>query len=66
MHERMGARPWTARTQLDYAGMLLERDASGDRERARELLAAALATAREIGMAKVAADCESLLADAKL
>jgi hypothetical protein len=30
--------------------------------RARELLQQALATAQEIGMAKVAADCEALLA----
>ena len=64
MNERLGARPWLARTQLDYARMLLRRDAAGDGERARGLLEAALATAREIGMAKVAADCESLLAEA--
>jgi tetratricopeptide (TPR) repeat protein len=61
MNDRMGARPWLACTQLDYARMLQKRNASGDRERARELVEAALATAREIGMAKVAADCESLL-----
>jgi tetratricopeptide (TPR) repeat protein len=61
MNTRMGARPWIARTQLDYARMLLQRDAAGDRDRARELLAAALATANEIGMVKVAADCEAAL-----
>ena len=61
MHTRLGAPPWVARTQLDYARMLRKRDTPGDRERARELLEAALATAREIGMAKVAADCEALL-----
>jgi hypothetical protein len=44
--------------------MLRKRDAAEDAERARELLEAALATAREIGMAKVAADCELLLAEA--
>jgi class 3 adenylate cyclase/tetratricopeptide (TPR) repeat protein len=64
MNARMGARPWVARTQLDYARMLVKRDAAGDRERTRELLDAALATAREIGMAKVAADCEALLTSA--
>jgi class 3 adenylate cyclase/tetratricopeptide (TPR) repeat protein len=62
LHERLGARPWLARTQLDYARMLLKRNADGDAGRACGLLEAALATAREIGMAKVAADCEALLA----
>ena len=61
MHERMGARPWVARTRLDHARMLRKRDAAGDAARARELLQQALATAQEIGMAKVAADCEALL-----
>jgi tetratricopeptide (TPR) repeat protein len=59
IHERIGARPLTARTQLDYARMLRKRGA--ERDRAQELLHAALATAKEIGMAKVAADCEALL-----
>jgi len=63
MHERLGARPWLARTQLDYARMLRRRDGAGDSVHARELLEAALATAGEIGMAKVAADCEALLAN---
>ncbi|MDP9236407.1 MAG: protein kinase [Chloroflexota bacterium] len=64
MNTRMGARPWVARTQLDYARMLRKRSAAGDAARARELLQQALATAQEIGMAKVAADCEALLASA--
>ena len=42
--------------------MLRKRGAAGDAARARGLLETALATAREIGMAKVAADCEALLA----
>jgi tetratricopeptide (TPR) repeat protein len=62
MNTRMGARPWLARTQLDYARMLLVRNNHGDRARGGELLHPALETAREIGMAKVAADCERLLA----
>jgi len=57
----MGARPWLAETQLNYALMLRKREAPADAARARELLDQALATAREIGMAKVAADCEALL-----
>ncbi len=44
MNTRMGARPWLAHTQHDYAQLLLARDGPGDRERAQELLDAALAT----------------------
>jgi len=44
MNARMGARPWLAHTQRDYARMLLARDGSGDRERAYALLDHALAT----------------------
>jgi class 3 adenylate cyclase len=62
MNARLRARPALAWTQRDYARMLLKRNAGGDRERALDLLEEALATAREIGMAKVAADCEALLA----
>jgi uncharacterized protein HemY len=37
----MGARPWVAHTQHDYARMLLARDAPADRDRAQQLLGAA-------------------------
>ena len=37
MNERMGARPWIAHAQNDYAQMLFERDKRGDRERAHQL-----------------------------
>jgi hypothetical protein len=47
----MGARPWVAHTQHDYALTLLRRDGVGDRERAAELLTSALATCRELAMA---------------
>ena len=50
MHERMGARPWAARTQLAYAEMLLTRRRRGDKARARELLSEAIATADALGM----------------
>ena len=50
MNAHMGARPWVARTQHDYARMLLARDGPGDRERAGELLDSALARAKELGM----------------
>ena len=63
-HTRWGARPALARTRMNYADMLIRRDALGDREKARCLLNEALPAAREMGMIKVAADCEALLAEA--
>jgi DNA-binding SARP family transcriptional activator/tetratricopeptide (TPR) repeat protein len=50
INARIGARPWLAHTQHDYARMLLERDQPGDHERARELLAEAVSTYRDLGM----------------
>jgi hypothetical protein len=50
LNERMGARPWAAHTRHDLAKLLLARDRPGDGERAEDLLADALATARELGM----------------
>ena len=58
----MGFSAWVAWTQLNFADMLLRRRGPGDDVRARELLAPALAFAREAGMAKVQADGERLLA----
>ena len=49
-NERIGAPPWTARTQADLARALIARGGPGDREHARCLLATALATYRELGM----------------
>jgi tetratricopeptide (TPR) repeat protein len=50
MNARMGAWPWLAHTQYQYATMLLARDQLGDGDKAVELLKAALSTARELGM----------------
>ena len=50
MNTYMGARPWLAHTQHEYAKMLLARNQPGDREEARSLLNVALSTARELGM----------------
>ena len=50
VNARVGARPWLAHTQDDYAHMLLERDQPGDSERARELLAEAVQTYQSLGM----------------
>jgi len=53
MNARMEARPWVAHTQEQYATMLLARRQSGDRDKAAEMLDAALVTARELGMLAV-------------
>jgi DNA-binding SARP family transcriptional activator/tetratricopeptide (TPR) repeat protein len=50
MNGDMGAVPWLAHTQYDYAWMLLARDEPMDRERAEELLASARTLAQELGM----------------
>ena len=50
MNARMGARPWLAHTQFQYALMLSTRNQPGDHERATALRLEALATARELGM----------------
>src|SRR5438034_379419 len=50
VHERMGARPFLAWTQLAHARLLLTRDAGARRREATALLTSALATARELGM----------------
>lgn len=57
VHERLGARPFVARSQLDLAASLCDR---GDRAGAAPLVAAARATAAELGMAKVAARADAL------
>lgn len=49
-NERMSLRPWLALTQRDYSRLLASRDEPGDRARADELSATALATFRELGM----------------
>ncbi len=50
MNASMGARPWLAHTQRDYARALLARDCAEDRERAESLLSQAQATYDELGM----------------
>jgi tetratricopeptide (TPR) repeat protein len=52
---RIGARPHLARIECAYARMLLDADSisSGERGRARELLARAEVTARELGMKRL-------------
>lgn len=55
LHERMGARPWTARSEIALAEQLSCRGAPGDAERAADLAAGALATARALGLERIAA-----------
>ena len=50
MNARMGAKPWLAHTQFQYAHMLLERCTAGDIERARILLDESETVARQLGM----------------
>jgi tetratricopeptide (TPR) repeat protein len=61
MNTRMGARPWLAHTQYDFAQMLHARDGRGDRERAHALLDAAVATYRELGMESDAVKADALM-----
>ncbi len=49
-NERMGLRPWLARTQEDFALMLRARGEAGEQERVGQLEAAAFATYAELGM----------------
>jgi predicted ATPase/DNA-binding SARP family transcriptional activator len=63
LNERMGARPWVAHTDHDYARALLARGADGDETKAVELLGAALATARELGMEPLAGTVSELLTE---
>ena len=50
MNARMGAHPWLAHTQHQYACMLLARGQPADRDRALALIDSALSTTRELGM----------------
>ena len=62
MNARIGSPLWLAHTQHDYARMLLVRAAAGDRERAHELLAAAAATAGQLGLVSLATRVAALTA----
>ena len=59
MNERIGARPWLAHAQEDYAHILLRRGESGDAEKARSLLDSARTAYHELG---VSAPASSALA----
>ena len=60
MNTRIGASPWLARTQQDYAKMRLSRAEPGDREKALELLALALDAAQQLGMKRLTEEALAL------
>ncbi|HSI79720.1 MAG TPA: BTAD domain-containing putative transcriptional regulator [Solirubrobacterales bacterium] len=59
-NERIGARPWLAHTQEDYARLLAARGSRGDRERAGDLAASALEGYRSLRMDRFAAAVANL------
>ena len=61
MNERMGARLYVVHTQHAWAEMLLRRGQPGDRQRALDLARAALSTAEERGMTRLASQAQALL-----
>jgi len=61
-HDRLGARPWLARTRYEHARMLLARGQATDRNRALGLLDRARATADTLGMAALAEEIRTLQA----
>src|SRR5262245_32124330 len=63
-HRRMATPPLVARTQVEYAAMLLGADLPGARDQAAELLAAGRATARRLDLAPLVARAAGLAAAA--
>jgi tetratricopeptide (TPR) repeat protein len=60
VNTRLGARLCLARTQVDYAEMLLRRAQPGDQAQADTLIASALQSARECGMHRLAERAQRL------
>jgi len=59
LDERTGARTWLAHSRYQFGQMLLARGLPEDRDRARALIAQALATTRELGMHGLAGRIEA-------
>jgi DNA-binding CsgD family transcriptional regulator len=66
LETRMGARPWLAHTQRQYAQVLAARRGRGHRRHARQLLGAALAHYSDMGMDHFAAQTRTFLAEPAL
>jgi tetratricopeptide (TPR) repeat protein len=62
MNAKMGARPYVAHTQREYAAVLLKRDRPGDPDRAHTLLSHAIATYEALGMTSYGERAAALLA----
>jgi len=60
MNAEMGARPWLAHAQYDYARALVRRGDPGDRVQATALLTSAATSARALGMRSLASKVSSL------
>jgi DNA-binding SARP family transcriptional activator len=60
MNTSIGARPWVAHTEHDYARMLVSRGEPGDRERALELTRRSLERYRSLGMDAFATEAAQL------
>jgi hypothetical protein len=64
INRHMWARPWTAHTEFEFARMLVQRGAPGDRQRALWLLGSVLAASGKLGTRalglKVAAQLSAL------
>ena len=61
MNTRMGADPWVAHTEQEYARMLADGPGPGDGDRARELATRALSGYRRLGMDVHASEAEELV-----
>jgi hypothetical protein len=61
MHERMGARYWSARTKLDFADFLVDRNGTGDRQRATQLVGEAMDSAEARGFGGLVTRSRALL-----
>jgi tetratricopeptide (TPR) repeat protein len=61
INTRVGARPFLARSQHEYARMLIQRNKSGDKDKAHTLLDEAIPTYRELGMPTFLEDAEKLI-----
>ena len=61
MNARMGAAPWLARTQIEYADLLLAGDRRDDRQAAIDLLERASSTAGALDLVSLGERAERLL-----
>jgi tetratricopeptide (TPR) repeat protein len=63
VNQRIGARPWVAHTEHEYARLLVARGRATDRARAVELLHCAVEAAKALGMTALLARAEPRLAE---